>query len=503
MHESVSELIKPGKLTFLDFEFFEGEFLNESIAKDISIANFEYYVTSVDMKEKDFSDTGYIALTSERISVALEREKRWRDGNLVVAAHPDRFAMLITETPIMELSDKLPQFIVPDTWEFMHQVGSYLREGTSIPVVAITGSVGKTSTRVMIQHILEEDFQVLSNNDNHNTRIAIPLYMTKMVQSPDVLSLEVSLNALNDRGKGPQSTFIQPTISLITAIGEAHMSTMSDLNGLARFKANVFKGLTGDKIAIINKDIASEQLNLIMDVAKEKANEIFTYSLTDFSADLYLVSMKELKDLTEVTVSFKGELYTYYLGLGSHGMVQNSLAVLLVLFSLNLDIDKYLPRFLTFRSLPKIMERKRGYIDGKKVDIIDDTHNAAIPSMINGISEFTNKVSYYSGKKILALGQVADLGKYAKELHKELLPYINNSGADILLGYGEEMKDVVLNCSIPAQWFEDMDTYVGTIKSHLTSNSLILLKGSVSGSDYNKISSRLDAELIRSLDEEV
>ena len=482
-------------LTMKQFKHFTGTFLNEKIAKSIIVENVEY--TASALNQTTAEHTAFIAFTEERLEHILSSKRAWIDGNKVAQAYLGKIEVLVTETPIEELKGTLPQFIVPDVWEFMYEVGTYLRQKTEIPIVAITGSVGKSTTRMMLDHLLQDDFNVLSNRGNHNTRFAMPLYMDKLVQSPDILDLEVSLNALNSRDKGSLTPFIQPTISLLTSIGAAHMTGVADLNAIAKVKANIFKGMAEDGVAIINQDIPTEQLELVLAVARENTTNILTYSMTDMSADLYLVSMKELKDFTEVTVSYQEELYTYYLGLASAGVVENSLGILLVLLSLGLDINQYLDRLLTFHSLPKVMETKKGTIDGKRVTIIDDSHNAAIPSMINGIVSFTNKVSYYSGKKILVLGQVADLGKHSKVLHEQLLPYINNSGADILLGYGEGMKEVVLNAGIPAQWYETLPSYLAAIKRNVTSNSLILLKGSVSGSDYKQISSLLDKELAK------
>lgn len=480
---------KPQPFIKQDFSNFEGYFLHPEIAEDIFVTNFEY--TASGLNHTDTSHIGFIAFTEKRFAESLGVKRSWPDGNNVVKRNPEKFEVLITETPIEELKDQLPQFIVPDTWKFMYQVGNYLRNNTDIPLIAITGSVGKTSTRMMIEHLLREDYSVLANRANHNTRFAIPLYMTRMVQSPDLVNLEVSLNALNNRDIGPQTLFIKPTISVLTSISYAHMSTMTDLNGLAELKANVFKGLEKEGIAIINRDIQQEQYELAVQAAKEQTDHILTYSMWDTNADLHLLAMKELKNFTEVTISYKSNYYTYYLSLSSPGMVENSLAAILVLGTMGVDIDRYLPRFSTFQSLPNVMERRRGYIDQKKVEIFDDTHNAAIPSMINAIKSFTNKVPYYNGKKLLVLGQVADLGRYSKELHESLIPYINNSGADMLLAYGEAMKEVVVNTSIPSIWYEDLNSYLSAIREQITENSLIQLKGSASGSDYKKISGLL------------
>ncbi|MGM0125807.1 UDP-N-acetylmuramoyl-tripeptide-D-alanyl-D-alanine ligase [Enterococcus sp. AZ194] len=477
-----------------DFKHFDGYFLNEELANNIHITNFDNTLERV--RTIIDSGTGYISFTGERIQASVGGAKRnWVNGANVVKQYISVLSLYVTEEPVHELIHEIPQFIVPNTWEFMYQVGTYLRNNMDSPVVAITGSVGKSSTRMMLNSVLREDYQVLSNFNNHNTRLAIPLYMNKLVQSPDIVSLEVSLNSLNHRGKGPQSNYIRPTIAVVTSVSHAHMSSMSGLNGLAHFKANIFEGMDENGIAIINEDISEEQKKIILNKANESTEQLLTYSMKNPEADVSLVSMKELKEITEVTVSYGGQYYTYLLRLSSPGMVENSLAVFSILVALKLDVRAYMPRLENAQVLPKVMKWKKGYIDNKQVDILDDTHNAAISSMINAIKSFTNKVPYYTGKKILVLGQVADLGSFSGELHQELLPFINNSGADCLLGYGEEMKKIVEQATLPSQWYDNLDDYLFAIRKQITEGSFLLLKGSVSGSDYNKISPLLDGLL--------
>lgn len=483
--------VKARPLKKLDFESFTGYFLNEELAERIWIKDFEY--TAGGVKQTDNKHLAYVSISSDRLNKTLGGKRVSFDNNIVVSSQPERFELIVTEAPIKDLINILPQFIVPNSWEFMYEVGDYLRKSTDIPVIAITGSVGKSSTRMMIEHLLAEDYSVLSNKGNHNTRFAIPLYLTRLVQSPDVLNLEVSLNTLNYKDKGPQTTFIKPTVSVVTSVGYAHMSGMKDLDTLAQFKANVFKGLEDGGTAIINKDICFSQFQILLEEAQQHTDNIQTYSMKkDPSADLYLVSVREMKYITEVTVSCKNQLYTYYLHMASLGMVENSLAALLIIANIGLDINCYLDRFFTFNSLEKVLELKQGSIEEKRVDIYDDTHNAAIPSMINAIESFRKKGFYYSGKKILVLGQVADLGKHSEPLHELLLPYINNSGADILLGYGEHMKKVVDEVDIPSLWMDNLEDYLKNILMNISENSLILLKGSISGSDYKNISPMLD-----------
>ncbi len=97
------------------------------------------------------------------------------------------------------------------------QISEKIRSNFVQPIVAITGSAGKTSTRMMISHLFQNE-KVLENRGNHNVRFAIPLYLSKLVSEPDMLNLEVSVNALNSYDTGSMSNLVQPEIAIVTSI---------------------------------------------------------------------------------------------------------------------------------------------------------------------------------------------------------------------------------------------------------------------------------------------
>jgi UDP-N-acetylmuramyl pentapeptide synthase len=478
----------------LDFSQFTGQFLDAALAADLQVDDFEYFPYPYPTAS---THTAFLNLSDERIHQITKGKKNWTDREQFILTYQDRFSLIVTEQPIEALAGKKAQFIVPNVWDFMHEVAAYLRNDFAGPVIAMTGSVGKSSTRLMINHLLNGQFNILSNRGNHNVRLATPLYMAKLIQKPEILSLELSLNTLNSRDKGAQSTLVQPTIAILTSVGFAHMEgTDNSLSLIAEVKSRIFEGLDAHGTAIINADIDQEALDIALTEAKKQTSHILTYSMTgNGEADINLIMMKTLKELTEVTVSYQQQYYTYYLKMSSPGMVENSLAAFLTLISLGLNPEDYFERFTTFKSLPKVMALHTGYLTDKKVAIIDDTHNAAIPSMINAIQAFSAQLPYYSGAKILALGQVANLGEHAQALHELLIPYINDSGADFFFGYGKAMREVVDKVSIPSAYFDNMDDYVAKILATATEQSFILLKGSVSESDYSHISGRLIGQL--------
>lgn len=115
-------------------------------------------------------------------------------------------------------------------------------------------------------------------------------------------------------------------------------------------------------------------------------------------ADISLVCCKELKHTTEVTINFMNNNYTYFLGTASKGMIENSLAVILAAHEMGYSIEAIIKKFADFKSLPKVMERIEYSSDKGQLTVIDDTHNASIPAMINAIQSFKEKSIYYNGK---------------------------------------------------------------------------------------------------------
>lgn len=475
-------------LSYKDFQQFQGFFYDENIAKTIKIDNFEYEKKYIENKTDN--RTAFLSFSKERRSIVNGRTVGWNDGNTIAKNNYTNIDLVVTESPIEELRAELPQFIVEDVWEFMLSLSKYLCEKRSCKVIVISGSVGKSSTRLMLDQVLTQD-KILSNRGNHNTRFAIPLYLTKMVCDPTVVNLEVSLNALNNGYPGPLTNLIQPDIAILTSIGEAHLSTFTSMAQLSEYKARIFNGLKKEGLAIINKDMSKESFDIAYKRAASRTKRIKTYSMHSSDADISLVQFKELKKTTEVTIKYLNKYYTYYLGAASLGMIENSLAVILATVELGYSVDKCTQPFTNFQSLPKIMEITDHYYQGQEVTIIDDTHNASIPAMINAIETFKTKSVYYNGKKILVLGQVADLGKRSEELHGTLIPIIESAKADVVLGYGEFMKPVVSELTVQSRWHSNLRDLLQDILREVNDQSLILLKGSISHSDFYKISALL------------
>src|SRR5699024_4036491 len=142
---------------------------------------------------------------------------------------------------------------------------------------------------------------------NHNTQAGVPLYGAKLCRNPEIAILEISLNALNNRGN--QSVTIRPNVGIVTSIGEAHLSTLHSTVNVDKFKARIFDGLVQNVLANINKDIWKEEFNILYEREKKRTNRIKTYSLVDETDDLFLKKRVHKKYKTMIIFQYKNKEY--------------------------------------------------------------------------------------------------------------------------------------------------------------------------------------------------
>lgn len=450
------------------------------------ITNFEYQAIHINNIE-----TAYFSISSKSWKNFLRRESKLKDGNKQINKNIKNIGLIITEEYIADLENKIPQILVEDSIEALKLLAVTIRNNFKNPIIAITGSMGKSSTRLMLAETLNS-FKVLENRANSNTRIAVLLQMCKLTSNPDFAIFEVSLNAINNRGN--LSLILKPDIAIVTGIGSAHLSTLESEADVAHYKSRIFYGLSENGVAIINKDTLHS--DILIDNAQKSTNNIMTYSLEDHSETLEILNYSLNKGYTEINLKINGENIQYKLSSISKGMIENSLAVVLCLMNLNVEINNCLYNLLGFKPFKKVLEIKEIQSRGFKVTLIDDTHNASLPAMINAIEAFNSQSKYYSGNKIIAIGKISDLGDQSKVIHEKLIDYIEKSNADKILCLDDETRvivNTVKNKNIT--WYNDPDLLLKDLLYLTNKDSLILMKSSVTDTEFPKIAQKLPAQL--------
>lgn len=476
---------EPIKIMCGDLPMFSpGYFLNTNLSTDFQIT---YFVDRA------------VRLIGRRGNVAIVGVYSWTFDDLE-DLHDCK--VIISSKPIEKFRDVIPQYIIEDIPLFMLRLATYTRERYSYPVIAITGSAGKSTTSKMLWHLLKHNqAQPMVNMGNHNDRESVLYYLSNIIdnRNPEQLILEVAGDSLlKEKRFGNLAMIAQPDIGIVTSIGGAHLSKYIDEKNVAEIKSGLVEGIKENGFLIINDDIAEKEKRVFLDKARSRNLSILTYSLKKIEADAALLHSEFNGLNTEVSVSMRGNLYNYKLPGGDDGRIQNSLGVLLVLDLLKMDLtDELLERFLSATTLPRVLTTKTLFLNGNQsVTVVDDTHNSSVPSMKNAIQYFSklSRSNKFKGNKLLVLSKVADLGPNSQEIHYQFIKDIADSNADYIFLYGDLMLPIMKELrkmKLPVYHYTSLDIMVREIVELLEANSLVLMKGSRSESDFHMISRKL------------
>ncbi|MGL3829919.1 Mur ligase family protein [Staphylococcus aureus] len=466
------------------------DILNQSIINIDNIENrvindFEYigrYVTE--------SNVAFVSISKSTWKKWLGKEPKIAAGNQQIKNITKLPALVITDEFISDLDQSIPQIVVEDAIEAMQTIGKYFRKKFNNPIIGITGSMGKSSTRMMIGEALR-DYKILQNRGNANTRVPLLLNLCKLIKNPDFAIFEISINALNNRGN--LSSIIKPNITVVTGIGEAHLSTIEGTEEIAEFKSRIFVGQSKNDIAIINED--TKHSDILKDRASQYVNGILTYSKHHQT-----INIKENKGFTTININNNGRQIQCTINTISDGMISNALATIQVLSKLNVSIEECVINLSQFKPFKKVLEIKRINTPHLNTTLIDDTHNASLPAMINAIEAFNKQSKFYKGNKIIVLGKISDLGEASEKIHLELVNKLEQSDADYILCTDEEMRKVVNRVkNKKITWYKDTEQLLLDLQLLINEDGLTLLKSSVTGTELPKVATRLFNNLSSSL----
>lgn len=449
------------------------------------IDDFEMFFSRVQSKQ-----TAYFSPNKNTWSKYLGRTKGAPDGNDLIDPTHAEIGLIISEKEAINLQHPIPQIIVEDSIIALKTLAIHIRNQYTNPIIAITGSMGKSSTRMMITALLR-DYNVLATRGNNNVRAATYINMLKLTQNPDIAVIEVSLNVIDPL----EDTMLnlRPTIAVVTGIGAAHMAPRKSIEDIAHLKSRVFNGLTENDMVIINDDtLCADYMN---EQALTHTPHVFTYSIaTSSNADLISEYIQYQKGQIQFGMINDNQRQTYQLNTISSGMVSNTLAALLVLKKLNIEIHGECLK--DFQPFSKVLKMKTVETPHHQLTLLDDTHNASLPAMINAIQAFDTQARFFKGNKVIALGKINDLGKNSRDIHQELVPVLAESQADYILCLDGDLRPVVNKVKKKhITWYASADMMLNDLKFLCNEDSLTLLKSSSGGTLLPELAKKLPKAL--------
>lgn len=355
------------------------------------------------------------------------------------------------------INDNYAIILVNDTVDCLQKLASYKRDLYDIPVVAVTGSVGKTSVKDIISSVLSSKYNVLSTKGNLNNHIGLPLTMLNLNDSHQVLVVEMGMNHFDEIHV--LSMIARPTISIITNIGTAHIGILGSRENILKAKLEILDGMDGGYL-IVNNDndlLRTVKYDNLVTVGVDNNSDFMANNIFEdvFSSSFYINDMH---------VS---------LPVGSKAFIYNALFAFAVGTKLGMSLDEISDSLKEFKLSPHRLE----LIKTDKINIIDDTYNASYDSVKNSL-ELLSKVN---GRKVFIFADILELDEFGKEIHTDIGKLVIENNIDVFITVGDLAKysyNVVKSANKECYYFENNDELLKVISNILSEKDTVLLKGS-------------------------
>lgn len=354
---------------------------------------------------------------------------------------------------------------VPNTRLGLGNLGAFWRKQfKEIPVIAVTGSNGKTTVKDMIGAILGETGPGCVTRGNLNNDIGVPLTLARLRGGDRYAVIEMGMNHPGEIEY--LSHLTRPNIALITNAAEAHLAGVGTLEDVARAKGEIFAGLTPDGTAVLNADdpyfslwrtFAALRKCLTFGLDHE-ADVSAEYQLTDSGSDI------RLKTTTHGDIDMRVPL------LGRHN-VMNTLAATGAAIAAGASLDQVKTGLEKLKAISGRLEIKQGI---SRARVIDDTYNANPASVTAGLQVLRE----FSGERILVLGDMGELGTAAADIHYRVGELASRIGVQRLFAIGELSRVAVGAFGKGARHFESHEALIEALQDCLHADTTVLVKGS-------------------------
>ena len=437
------------------------EIANATRGQIVSRANIEY---SMLQTHGVSSDTRHI--TPQSVFVALRGERF--DGHNFLAQAKNAGAIVAVVEDTTNAPDDLVCVQVENTLRALGDLARYHRNRFDIPVIGITGSYGKTTTRAFLQVALSPLGNVLASRENFNNEIGVPQTLFGLDESHKAAIVEMGM-----RGSGQieyLAKVARPTIGVITNIGPQHIELLGSLENIARAKAELIEQLPQDGIAILPSE--GDYSELLLQTAQNVGCKIVTFGTSD-NADVRISSTRSVNESVEIEFQLKIQNSKFKIVLPLPGIhnATNAAAALAVAQVLGIDLNEAV-RALESVDVPGARMRVRRAND---ITILDDCYNAGPNSMRAALETLRDWTG--AKRRVAVLGTMMELGSFSEDEHRKLIETANNC-CDFVIGVGAEMCVALQNAQVENICCADADEAALRVLDVVQNGDVVLVKGS-------------------------
>ena len=360
---------------------------------------------------------------------------------------------------------------VEDTLEALYKLASYKRDLYNIPVIAITGSVGKTSTKDLVANVVAQKYKICKTIGNNNNNIGMPFTILNAPNDIEAFILEMGMNHFGEIHL--LSEIAKPTICIITNIGTSHIGNLGSRENILKAKLEILDGAK-DPYMVINND--NDLLHKWYEENKDKIH-IKTYGINEKS-DIQAKDIQLHEEGSEYKIHLNNKEENIKVPVGGEHFVLNSLCAITVGKLLDIEIEEIKRGIETFsltKNRMEIIELKND------IKLINDAYNSSVES-VKASLEYMKQMKV--NRRIAVLGDILETGEFAEKLHREIGEIVCENKVDILICNGENAKYIVQSAKEKGfyekniYYFENKEEIIDLLEEIMKPEDAILFKAS-------------------------
>jgi UDP-N-acetylmuramoyl-tripeptide--D-alanyl-D-alanine ligase len=423
------------------------------------------------------------------IFVAIKGDKM--DGHDFVAASLKAGAGLaLVSRPTDEMRAAGPLLIVhDDPLRGLEAMGRAARARSSAKIIAITGSVGKTSTKEMLRVALAASGETHASAASFNNHWGVPLTLARLARSAAFGVFEIGMNHSGEIT--PLVGMVKPHVAIITTVAASHLGYFKSLDEIAAAKAEIFTGVATGGAALINRD--SQYFDFLQTQAKGNGIKgIFGFGKHE-NADVRLLGIALHPTCCCITASLFGEKVSYKLGMPGEHMAINSLAVLAAAKLAGADVARAALSLAEAKPAKGRGVQETLAVPGGTLQLIDESYNANPASMSAALALLQQ--SGKTSRRVAILGDMLELGEFGPDLHRSLTADLKANRVDVVFASGPLMAHLwndipeSLRGAYAATSSELKDAVLGSLRA----GDRVVVKGSL-GSKMGLIAEAIKAK---------
>ena len=380
---------------------------------------------------------------------------------------------------LSKLNDKII-IKVEDTLQALYKIAEYKRSLYNIPVIAITGSVGKTSTKDIIANVVAQKYKTLKTQGNNNNNIGMPFTILKL-KDEEAVVLEMGMNHFGEISL--LTKIAKPTIAVITNIGTSHIGNLGSRENILKAKLEILEGMENPRLVINNDN------DMLHNYYEENPQNIETFGIQNQSN----IMAKDIilnENNSSFTCICNNEELKITVPVGGEHFVLNALCACKIGEMLGIENDKIKKGIESFELTNKRMDIKT--LENGAI-VINDSYNASFESMQASLKYLSN---LSNPRKIAFLGDMLELGEFSQELHKKVGKAVSENKIDILICAGENAKFIYQGAqetgkSENVHYFEDKHEAFEFLKSIMKAQDAVIFKAS-NGMKFFELADKLN-----------